>query len=333
MSIWSALPTLTEKFDWTGHFSLMESFINSIVVKGFMTQELGSFEFVQTAAMMMLIMSYAASAYVICATISAGVSVSRGFYHTYAGGSAIGNLLYLFELFLIIGWEFWGFMQVIFATSLASDAWGQLEARRAEAAQTIGFETPLEWTLAIKSSTLLMLVGVMMVVSGFSLGDIADEAITWVAEYDDDTKTEGDDKNDASNDDPDGTSATQDITLHMVTAVYGMFIFGIMSISSYIFAWNFLNIKDGGSELECQIKNYDYSAINSVVANISNYETCIENIDALFDIVDVNGDNYISRCEDANFQAGMGQEVGFAIKFSSAFTRQYATVVCNDYKL
>lgn len=139
----------------------------------------------------------------------------------------------------------------------------------------------------------------MMVVSGFSLGDIADEAITWVAEYDDDTKTEGDDKNDSSADDPDGTSAQQDILLHMVTAVYGMFVFGIMSISSYIFAWTFLNIRDGGSDYECNIVDVDYSAFFDIVKDVDSKESCLANADALFDIMDLDGDNYISRCEDA----------------------------------
>lgn len=104
MSIWSSLPTLTEKFDWTGHFGLMESFINAQVFKGFMSGKLGSWSFVQSVDMMMLVMSYVAAAYVICASVSAGVSVSRGFYHTYAGGSALGNLLYLFEVILILAW-------------------------------------------------------------------------------------------------------------------------------------------------------------------------------------------------------------------------------------
>lgn len=106
-----------------------------------------------------------------------------------------------------------------------------------------------------------MLVGVIMIVSGFSLGDIADEAITWHDYYDDDTNSEATDKNDSSNRDPAGTSAQWDIALHMVTSIYGMFFLGIMSISSYIFAWDFLKIKDGGADFQCEISNKDYSGI------------------------------------------------------------------------
>jgi len=104
MSIWSSLPTLVEKFDWSTQFSTMESYINGIVLNGFINGELKQFEVVQTAVLVMLVMAYVASAYVICAAVDAGVSVSRGFYSTYGGQSSIGNLLYLFEAFLIVTW-------------------------------------------------------------------------------------------------------------------------------------------------------------------------------------------------------------------------------------
>jgi len=139
-------------------------------------------------------------------------------------------------------------MQPIFATITAVNVWGDVDARIAEAgADSLGYDTPLRWELAIKTHTLLMLVGVIVIVSGFSLGDIADEAITWVSNYDDDTKTEGDDKTSGTAD-ADGTAAQQDIILHLVTAVYGMFVFGVMSLSSFIFAWSFLDVKTNGED-------------------------------------------------------------------------------------
>lgn len=92
-----------------------------------------------------------------------------------------------------------------------------------------------------------MLVGVIMIVSGFSLGDIANPAITWVWEYSDNT---GSDRSD----DTDGTAINTDLPLHMVTAIYGMFFLGIMSISSYIFAWTWLDIENGGANVECELK-------------------------------------------------------------------------------
>lgn len=50
--------------------------------------------------------------------------------------------------------------------------------------------------------------------------------------------------------------------MHFVTMTYGMFMLGIMSISSYIFTWVWLDIKNGNAEFECEINpNSDYSAL------------------------------------------------------------------------
>lgn len=100
-----------------------------------------------------------------------------------------------------------------------------------------GFSTPMSWGIAIKANWMQMLVAIIMVISGFSLGDIADEAITWIDKYDDDTG-----KDSTNSEISNGDSAGWDIALHMVTAIYGMFFLGIMSISSYIFAWTWLDI-------------------------------------------------------------------------------------------
>jgi len=97
-----------------------------------------------------------------------------------------------------------------------------------------------------------------MIISGFSLADIANPAITWIDEYDNDTNSD-------RSDDAKGTSANQDIPLHMVTAIYGMFMLGIMSISSYIFAWTWLDIKNGGSDFICEFEDIDYSAFFDIV--------------------------------------------------------------------
>lgn len=139
----------------------------------------------------MLVMAYVAAAYVIVCTVEAGVSMSIGFYYNYAGASSIGDLLYVFEVILIIAWQLWALITPIMATLLASEVWNQLDARVAEASlESVGFDTAVSWNLAIKTATLLLLVGSMTVVAGFSLGDIADEAITWVAQYENDVNNE-----------------------------------------------------------------------------------------------------------------------------------------------
>lgn len=196
-------------------------------------------------------------------------------------------------------------MQPIFATITAASVWGDIDTRIAEAgADSLGFDTPLRWELAIKTHTLLMLVGVIVLVTGFSLGDIADEAITWVSNYDDDTKTEGDDKTDGTVD-ADGTSAQQDILLHLVTAVYGMFLFGVMSLSSFIFAWSFLKVKTDGEDFECDINavgdKSGYSQLQALFETVNDKQSCLDGVEKVFKVLDLNGDHLLSRCEDTAF--------------------------------
>lgn len=108
----------------------------------------------------------------------------------------------------------------------------------------------------------------------------------------------------------------------MVTAIYGMFFLGIMSISSYIFAWTWIDIKDGGANFECEFEDVDYSAFFNIVSDVRDRESCLERIDAAFDIMDLNGDNYIDRCEDATLQKIYGSSAEYSIKFSQAYTRE-----------
>ena len=104
LSIWSSLGVLTDYFDISQFFGIGESYVKGTIFTGFMTGQLGTVSFLQTTIMAMLVMSYVASAYVITCTIEAGVSISRAFYHTYAGGSSLGNLIYALEVFLILAW-------------------------------------------------------------------------------------------------------------------------------------------------------------------------------------------------------------------------------------
>jgi hypothetical protein len=90
----------------------------------------------------------------------------------------------------------------------AGDIWGKVDGRITEAAaDSIGFETPVGWNLAIKTTTLLFICTFGVALSAYSLSYTADELISYMGEYDDNTKTEGDEKTDSSADDADGTSA------------------------------------------------------------------------------------------------------------------------------
>lgn len=66
-----------------------------------------------------------------------------------------------------------------------------------------GLETPLQWDKAIKSVTLCLLIGLMSMVSAYSLGINADNLIGYFDEYDNDTQ-DGTDKDTGKKIDLDG---------------------------------------------------------------------------------------------------------------------------------
>tara|TARA_B110000305_G_C18901196_1_gene386462 strand:- start:264 stop:473 length:210 start_codon:yes stop_codon:yes gene_type:complete len=69
-----------------------------------MMGKLGAPHLIYGVDMMSLTMILAAAAYVVVKSVDTGVSFTRGFYHTYAGGSALGNLIYALEVIVILAW-------------------------------------------------------------------------------------------------------------------------------------------------------------------------------------------------------------------------------------
>ena len=69
MSIWTTLGTLSEYLDVGQFFSLGDSMLNAKVITGFLSGGLAEESFIQTGILMMLVMSYVASAYVILCSI------------------------------------------------------------------------------------------------------------------------------------------------------------------------------------------------------------------------------------------------------------------------
>lgn len=119
---------------------------------------------------MMLIMVYVVCGYIMVKAIEAGVSMDKGYYFTYGASSfLIGDLMALWELPFLLGWIFWGFANVIFVTLFAAYAWTTLDWRLQEAADSsIGLETALTWGHAIKSFIVLILVGFIIDLYGFT---------------------------------------------------------------------------------------------------------------------------------------------------------------------
>jgi len=82
----------------------------------------------------------------------------------------------------------WALVVTLLALYSGSALWDALDTRLAEAAAaSIGVETPLSMEKAIKAFTLCMIGGLSVVISGYALGESADELVAFFDDYDNDT--------------------------------------------------------------------------------------------------------------------------------------------------
>lgn len=58
------------------------------------------------------------------------------------------------------------------------------------------------------------------------------------------------------------------------------------------------------------------------------YDSCMANIMKSFEIMDLNKDGFLERCEDAKFQHAMGSSKEYALKFSSPISKGYTESIC-----
>ena len=146
------------------------------------------------------------------------------------------------------------------------------------------------------------------------------------------TKTEGDQKTDATADDPDGTSAQWDVGVsHLITTFYAYFVFVAISLGGYIF---FLTFEPFSDNLTCDSGEPlvgQYFGVQDILSKITDYDSCLANIDDIFNLVDLNRDGYIDRCEDASFQKHLGSSQDFALKYSSSWDRASYKTICGRY--
>jgi len=251
---WASLGTLNEYIDFTQILAFGKSYVNYNVITAFLTGQLGSATWVYTSDLMALVAAFVASAYIVIKTVDSGVSMTRGYYAVFAGGSNLANGLLAFEISVILLWELFALVMALNGLYEAYDLWGRMDARLAEAAKdSKGLENSFTWEKGIKASSLLMIVAIANLISGFTLGDIADEVVTWFGQYDNDTKSEGRDKTDGDYD-PDGTSAENDIYLHMGLTFYGFFVLAMISIGGNSFVYGFIdNIFNDGFGTNCDL--------------------------------------------------------------------------------
>ena len=128
-------------------------------------------------------------------------------------------------------------------------------------------------------------------------------------------------------------SALIDVGIHEVTGIYAMFMMGIAGILVYVYAGIFYNMGDSWYPLQCDLDAVDkatYSGVKDIAAKIKDRQSCLDNIQKIFDIMDINKDSMIQRCEDAKFQFASGSSKEYALKFSNEFSRSTANLICSQ---
>merc|ERR1712167_258564 len=95
---------------------------------------------------------------------------------------------------------------------------------------------------------------------------------------------------------------------------------------------NFLGFDDN---FECDLQESvitgaTYAAAFPILKAQTDRASCMKTIQQVFDIEDINGDGYITRCEDATLQHAFGSTKEYAFKFSSPFTRASFNKICNE---
>lgn len=287
--------------------------------------------YVYFGVVIMLLMSYVSAACVIYSTVVAAISTTRGFYFNYADYSSFANNMFLYEVLAIIAWLLWAFIVTIMATWAGSKQWGEMDKRYAESeAGSWGAQTTVSWDKGVKAFLLSVLTGMFTMISAYAMSETAGEMISYFDEYDNDTNSEADDKNDSSNDDPAGTSAQNDLVAHLITVFYGYFVMSTIAIGGYIFMLNHISFDDDFAS-HCELKNYSvdhYAGAFPIIFGMTSYDDCMSKIDSVFPFFDDNGDGFLDRCEDANFQLALGETPEYAIKFSSAYSSDAIRKIC-----
>ena len=118
----------------------------------------------------------------------------------------------------------------------------------------------------------------------------------------------------------------------MVTIVYGHLQLGIIALGGYMFRFAFNTYEDGFTcDLqEGKISQATYAGMFPIISSQTDRATCLETIDQVFDIEDINGDGFITRCEDATLQHAFGSSKEYSFKFSAAFDRAQFRKICEE---
>ena len=119
--------------------------------------------------------------------------------------------------------------------------------------------------VAMKIVTIELVVGIMALVGGCSLGDVANKVITFFDEYANDTKTEGTAKTTGTAD-PNGTSAHYDLLYHYAILIASYVTFTVIALGGFWFASEYISFND---DIKCDFNAISESAKADAAAIIS----------------------------------------------------------------
>lgn len=112
--------------------------------------------------------------------------------------------------------------------------------------------------------------------------------------------------------------------------MYSYVVIGMIAVGGNLFGNYFMGYDDN---FECAVDEFvadDYKDFYDLAKTMKDRASCAKVIQQIFDIEDINNDNYVERCEDAKFQHAMGSIPYYAKKFSSAYTRDSFNQICNE---
>merc|ERR1711988_332965 len=179
-----------------------------------------------------LVASQLAAAYAGVKSIEASVHFLTGFYYTYSGKSANGDLLGLWELLAVVLFLTWSLGISVVGYIEGALLWERYETME-QAGQTVTI------VQGYKYLALGCVIGIGAWISGLSLGDSAQELLGFFDNYASKTKTEAQDK-ETGDYDPDGTAIEYDLLFHFITLLFSYMTISAIAIGAYVFGFIYL---------------------------------------------------------------------------------------------
>jgi len=187
-----------------------------------------------------LVASQLAAAYAGVKSIEASVHFLTGFYYTYSGYSANGDLLGLWELLAVVLFLTWSLGISVVGYIEGALLWERYETME-QAGQTVTI------VQGYKYLALGCVIGVGAWISGLSLGDSAQELLGFFDNYEGKTGSEATDKTTGDRD-VDGTAIEYDLGFHFITLLMSYLTISAIAVGGYYFGYTYLG--QDASDLE-----------------------------------------------------------------------------------